>query len=223
MSKKYIALFLAFCVILTGFAACKKAYKYGIIITDSDGKTRVLATDDNGKAMTDEANNIIIIVTQANGDPVKDNEGNMETQKVGHPDYYVADNVVEGEKFSVKIPDGWKQSTAPDVRLTNIETGGEINFLVKKGQYINNVIVSAEQFMNAAEEQDPTAEIVVKDVKLCGVDATKYEYNSAKNASAVTFYIFEKNGTVFLFQAAISNKYKDLVDFEAVMNSVEFK
>ncbi|MEI6577868.1 MAG: hypothetical protein WCN92_00210 [Eubacteriales bacterium] len=223
MSKKYIAIFLAFCLILTSFSACKRTYKHAIVITDSEGKTRVLVTDDNGKAVTDEANNVIVIVTQANGDPVKDSDGKQETQKVAHPNYYVFKAIIEGKKFTITIPKGWVQSDASNVRLTNTETGGEINLLVKDGQNINNVNVYCGKFMDAAKKEDPAAKVDTTDIKICGVSATKYSYNSKLNNSEINLYVFEKNGTVYLFQTAVKNQFKDSVDFEALMNAIKFK
>lgn len=223
MSKRYIATFLAFCVILSSFAACKRAYKHAMIITDSDGKTRVVLTDDNGKAVTDEANNIIVVVTQANGDPVKDSDGKQETQKVAHPNYYVIDDVVEGKKFTVTIPDGWVQGDASNVRFTHIETGGEINLLVKDGQNINNVNVYCGKFMDAAKKEDPGSKIDTTDIKICGVSATKYSYNSDLNNSEINLYVFEKTGTVYLFQTAVKKEFIDSVNFEMVMNAIDFK
>lgn len=223
MSRKYIAMLLAFCIILASFAACKRTYKHGIIITDSDGKTRVIVTDNNGKAVTDEANNIIVIVTQANGDPVKDNDGKQETQKVAHPNYYVVDNVIEGNKFTVTKPEGWEQSDASNVRLINTETDGEINLLVKDGQNINNVNVYCGKFIDAAKKEDPASMVDTKDIKICGESATKYSYNSDLNDTEINLYVFEKKGTVYLFQTSVKKEFKNSVDFEALMNNIRFK
>jgi len=221
MGKKYIAIFLAFFIIIAGFAACKKANK--IVITGSDGKTRVLATNDAGETMTDDAGNLIIVVTDAKGDVSKDAKGNTETQKVAPPDYYVYDKVIETPKFSVAIPDGWVQSRAGNVRLTQTKTQGELDLIVESGKTVGYIKYTSQTFMDNAKKKDPKAEVSKTDINICGVKAVKYHYKSTQFAAQINLYVLEKNGTVYLFESVIKNEFIESVDFEKVMNTVKFK
>jgi hypothetical protein len=222
MGKKYIAIFLVFFVIIGSFAACKKANK-GIVITGSDGKTRVLATNNAGETLTDNAGNLILVVTDAKGDVSKDSNGNAETQKVAPPEYYLINNSVECSKFSVVIPDGWQQSRADNIRLIQIKTGGELDLMVKAGSTVDDVMYSSQTFMDSAKKQDPKAEFGTTTANICGVKATKYHYKSTKFAAQINLYVFEKSGIVYLFESVIKNEYISSVDFEKVMNTVKFK
>ena len=221
MNKKYFAVFLLFIFVLSVFAACIKANP-GIIITGSDGKTRVLATNDNGETMTDSAGNIIIVMTDAKGKAARDKNGDQVTQKVSPPDYYIYNKVIEGPKFSVAIPEGWEQSDASNIRLKKTSTNAELNLMVEDGQTLAQVKDAVEEFMDKAAE-DPDAVFKVETIKLCGVSATMYLYDSEKYTARMVFYVLEKNGTDFLFQGAVGNEYKESVDFESVINTIKFK
>jgi len=222
MNKKYFAVFLLFIFVLSVFAACIKANP-GIIITGSDGKTRVLATNDNGETMTDSAGNIIIVMTDAKGKAARDKNGDQVTQKVSPPDYYIYNKVIEGPKFSVAIPEGWEQSDASNIRLKKTSTNAELNLMVEDGQTLAQVKDAVEEFMDKAAAEDPDAVFKVETIKLCGVSATMYLYDSEKYTARMVFYVLEKNGTDFLFQGAVGNEYKESVDFESVINTIKFK
>lgn len=222
MSKKYFALFLVFVIVLSGFAACIKSNP-GIVITGSDGKTRVLATNDNGETMTDDAGNLIIAVTDKNGKGARDKEGNYETQRVAPPDYYVLENFIESPKFSVPVPAGWEQSTTSNIRLTHTATKGEINLYIEDGQTLTQVSDAVQEFMDMTATKDPNAEFKVETVKICGVSATRYLYSSTQFSAEMAVYVFEKNGTSFQFQTVIAKENKDIVDFESVINTIKFK
>ncbi len=222
MNKKYFAVFLLFIFVLSVFAACIKANP-GIIITGSDGKTRVLATNDNGETMTDSAGNIIIVMTDAKGKAARDKNGDQVTQKVSPPNYYIYNKVIEGPKFSVAIPEGWEQSDASNIRLKKTSTNAELNLMVEDGQTLAQVKDAVEEFMDKAAAEDPDAVFKVETIKLCGVSATMYLYDSEKYTARMVFYVLEKNGTDFLFQGAVGNEYKESVDFESVINTIKFK
>lgn len=222
MNKKYFAVFLLFIFVLSVFAACIKANP-GIIITGSDGKTRVLATNDNGETMTDSAGNIIIVMTDAKGKAARDKNGDQVTQKVSPPNYYIYNKVIEGPKFSVAIPEGWEQSDASNIRLKKTSTNAELNLMVEDGQTLAQVKDAVDEFMDKAAAEDPNAVFKDKTLKLCGVSATMYLYDSEKYSARMVFYVLEKNGTDFLFQGAVGNEYKESVDFESVINTIKFK
>lgn len=223
MNKKTVALVLAFVVFLGVFAACQRQNKYGILITDSDGKERVLATDKNGETVTDEANNIIVVVTGSDGKPVKTDNGDYETQRVAHPDFYEYKDVVEGAKFSVAIPEGWERTRAGSIRLTHKQTGAELDLMVKDGQKLDDLIVETDSFMARVEVNDPGAVFEYTQEDIFGVTAEKYYYKSETASAEMVVYVFEKNGTVFLFRSVVDNAYIDSIDFDAILKTVKFK
>ncbi|GEM_PF-1471438 len=227
MAKKLIAAALIPAIILAFFAACKKTFKYGLVITDNEGKTRVVATDDSGKAVMDEAGNLIVIETEKNGKPATDKDGKQETNKVAHPDYYVNDEVIEGSKFVVPIPEGWEQSGKTVIRLTHKATGAEIDFMVKEGKSRTTVEAETEMLINTILENDDKATVSTANAKIAGAEALKYTLFSPKAGDGaggdIVIYVFEKNSVVYLFQGVVKAQYRKQIDFEAVMNTVKFR
>ncbi len=221
MNKKYLAVFLVFMVLTAGFTACKKADKSGIVIIDNRGTERVLATDSNGETMTDAAGNMIVVVTQADGNAVTVEGGGQETQTVSPPPYYVYNNIIECPKFSVQIPQGWEQGSASDIMLRHIETNCELKLMVKDGKSFDEVLTSARDLLQMAKDKDPDAKLDVSAVSICGVEATMLNYITLEKTGV--FYVFNKNSTTFLFSAIVNNEYKDSIDFNAVINTVNFK
>lgn len=217
MAKRYMALILVFFVMLAGFAACKKG---GIVVTDNEGKTRVLATDEKGETMTDDAGNLIVVVTGA--------DGGKETQKVAPPSYYVLDDVIEGSKFSIAVPKGWKQSGTGDITIVNEETNAELVLMIKENKTLENAVDEAVAILDAVAEQSGS-KLERTTVDIDGVSATKLfmpgntAAESPESDRDWNAYIFEKNGTVFLFRGIVEEKYRDSVDFEAIINTVKFK
>lgn len=213
MRNKMAALLLVFTLILCLFAACGKDKVNGIAIVDSEGTTRVLATNDNGETMTDDAGNLIIVVTNA--------DGKEETQRVAPPDYYVNGNIIETPKYTVTIPKGWEQSAGlGDVRLIHTSTKSELNLVTLKDKTLEDAIFSAEEVMDLMRNEGGTVETV--QTTICGVEATQYSVSKA-DSGTVVFYIFEKNGTVYSFYAVADKENRDSVGFEALINSIQFK
>lgn len=210
--RKTVAFFIIFVLMLGLFGACKKATK-GIVITDNEGKTRVLATNKEGETMTDDAGNLIIMATGLDGE--------QETQRVAMPDYYVSGKTIETKNYTVHIPKGWEQDTGlGDVKLVHQKTQSEINLVTMKDKTLESAIESAELFIEPIEEQGGTVETTK--TTIYGVEATKYVMANV-DTGTITFYIFEKDENVYSFYTVTTQEDKDHVDFETIMNSIVFK
>ena len=213
MRIKIAALLLVFTLMFCVFAACKRDKVNGIAVVDNEGTSRVLATNDNGETMTDDAGNLIIVVTNA--------DGKEETQRVAPPDYYVKGNIIETPKYTVTIPKGWEQSTGlGDVRLIHTDTKSELNLVTLIGKTLEDGLASAEEVMGLMRNEGGTVETA--QTTICGVEATKYSI-SKSDSGAVTFYIFEKNGTVYSFYSVAAGENGESIDFETLINSIQFK
>lgn len=212
MKNKTIAVFIIFTLVLCLLAACKKDDANGIVVVDDKGVTRVLATDDKGETMTDEAGNLIVVVTGL--------DGKEETQRVAPPDYYAVGNKIQTPKYAVDVPEGWTQSSMGNViRLTHTQTKSELNLVTMDGKTLDDAIASAEETMELFKKEGT---VETAEASICGVAATKYTVSKADEGKVV-FYIFEKNAAVYSFYSVVMNEYKDSVDFDAIINSIQFK
>ncbi len=149
MNKKIIALALAIVLIATLFAGCTK---YGDKV-EINGKDYIVMTDDEGNTIIDEDNNMIVVVTNANGKEVVDQNGEPQTYLV----QVLGDELGNGKVYSKYgtfiTPEGWEGNTK--------------GFLVKKGTnekcYINCTMVAEidkentyEKYIENAEQQIAT-------------------------------------------------------------------
>jgi len=213
MGKKTAAIVIIFALMLCFFAACKKDKVNGIAIVDNEGKTRVLATDDNGETMTDDAGNLIVVVTGA--------DGKEETNRVAPPDYYQTGRTIQTPKYTLTIPKGWEPGEGlGDVRLVHTSTNSELNLVTLKDKTLEDGLDSAEQVMDMLRNEGGTVETA--QTTICGVEATQYSV-SKTDEGTVIFYIFEKNATVYSFYTVADKAKRDSVGFEALINSIEFK
>jgi len=163
--------------------------------------------------MTDDAGNLIIVVTGANGEE--------ETQRVAPPDYYKTGNTIQTPKYTITVPDGWEQSDGlGDVRLIHTGTKSELNLVTLKEKTLQDGLDSAEQVMELMRKEGGSVETV--QTTICGVEATQYTASKA-DSGTVVFYIFEKNATVYSFYSVAAKADRDSVGFEALINSIEFK
>ena len=211
-NSKIVTLFVIFVLIFGVFGACKKSTK-GIVITDNEGKTRVLATNDKDETMTDDAGNLIILVTGLDGEE--------ETQRVAMPDYYVEGRTIQTKNYTVVIPKGWEQGAGvSDVRLVHTKTQGEINLVTLNGKTLQDAIDSAESLMEPIEKEGGTVQ--TGKATICAVEAFTYTVAKA-DTGTIIFYIFEKNGVAYSFYTAATNEDKGSVDFQTIINSIVFK
>ena len=212
MTKKTVVFLIVFILMLCVLAACNKNKAHGIVVVDNKGTTRVLATNDNGETMTDDAGNLIVVVTDA--------EGKSETQRVAPPDYYADGNTVQTPKFSLAVPKGWTyKSIGNNLKLTQTETNSELNLVTMDGKTLDEAIASADETMDLFRKEGT---VEISQTVVCGVDAAKYTITKA-DTGTVIFYIFEKNATVYSFYSVVVQEYKDSIDFETIINSIKFK
>jgi hypothetical protein len=95
--------------------------------------------------------------------------------------------------------------------------------MVKDGQKLDDLIVETDSFMARVEVNDPGAVFEYTQEDIYGVTAEKYYYKSETASAEMVVYVFEKNGTVFLFRSVVDNAHIDSIDFDAILKTVKFK
>ena len=93
--KKIFALTFAAMIILTCFTACKPKIKNGIVIQNQAGDSYAAVTKTDGGIARDDAGNVILLVTDANGKNVKDANGEYATKIVALDSALVVGDVIE--------------------------------------------------------------------------------------------------------------------------------
>ena len=114
--KKVIVLLIALMVVLTCFTSCKRTnvIKGGVMATDFNGNGIVpVVTKEDGGIIRDEAGNVIVLVTDKNGNTYKE-DGAYVTQAVAVEHALIFNNHVEMPDFAIDIPGGWSNSKSYD-------------------------------------------------------------------------------------------------------------
>lgn len=148
MNKKYIAVVAATLAFATLFAACSKKYNKDRVLVDDEGNTHILATDANGETMQDEYGNIVEVITDDKGKEVEDKAGEKQTQGVTYPDLLTVGNTVQNKYIKVEVPEGWEQTGKINMMLENKDCGAQLQLLVNEDKDIEKVLseyVSNEQ------------------------------------------------------------------------------
>ncbi len=149
MNKKYFAVIAATLAFATVFAACTKRYNDDRILVDSEGNTHILATNAEGETMQDEYGNIVEVITDDKGKEVEDKAGEQQTQGVTYPDLLTNGNIVQNKFIKLEVPDGWEQIGKLNILLSNKDFDAKIQFLINEDKSIDKVL--SEYILNGQE------------------------------------------------------------------------
>lgn len=149
MNKKYFAVIAATLAFATVFAACTKRYNDDRILVDSEGNTHILATNAEGETMQDEYGNIVEVITDDKGKEVEDKAGEQQTQGVTYPDLLTNGNIIQNKFIKLEVPDGWEQIGKLNILLSNKDFDAKIQFLINEDKSIDKVL--SEYILNGQE------------------------------------------------------------------------
>lgn len=128
--KKILCIALSLIAIATAFAACgKSSIKDTAIVPGVNGEIAAV-TQENGDSLRDDDGNMIVVVTNPDGKPIKDENGENATMPVEISHCMVIGDKIEYSSFSVTIPDGWKAGKVYDRAVINSDDKNETDKIV---------------------------------------------------------------------------------------------
>lgn len=206
--KKYFALLLTAIVILTCFAGCKAKIKNGAIVTNQIGENFAAVTQADGNVVIDDSGNIVVLVTDAKGKNVKGENGEYETKKVALDNALVIGNRVECENYYINIPNGWsnassftglsiKRDGTEDVIVINERTDKDLDTAMAGTMSAINLAKS--NYANTTYE-NKSVEVLGKDahfVSLYIPDNGTVDANGNPGASYMGYFFFEHAGVIY--------------------------
>ena len=228
--KKYLAIIISAVLILCCFTACKP---------DTYGGVPALTKKDGG-AVRDEAGNVIIYVTDANGRYERDENGERATTPLALERPIVIGRQIEGPTYSITIPDGWSDKlTASDLDIIRDGTKDNIRLsYLKEATSLSETLEQRMSVINIAKTNFPSAETGNKSITIGdGIKAT-YTYvwvedtgvreddgkgNLTVISSFVGLIVFEYAGDIYSCSLISNNNMnEDIDEITDILNTIEF-
>ena len=227
--KKIFALTFAAMIILTCFTACKPKIKNGIVIQNQAGDSYAAVTKTDGGIARDDAGNVILLVTDANGKNVKDANGEYATKIVALDSALVVGDVIECNDFAMTIPNGWsneKSYTELMIRKDGTEDLITVNSL--RNVSLAKTLQDTVALIDNIKKLNPGAKITNTSVDVLGKKAnliSGYAADDGTGKSAFLGYIiFSHEGTVFSCNLISNHDMNENLDeYLKIINTIEYR
>lgn len=225
--KKIIALTCIFAIVFA-FAACgKKTVKGGEVISNADGDIAV-ATKEDGNIARDSDGNIVVLATDANGKAITDSNGANMTSAVELKHAVVVGNRIETKAFSVIIPEGWEDSESyTDLRLSKKGDDTRITLMFLDGVDAETSLQKRIDVINWYKSEYPEGKYNEETKKIAGTDAKVYEafvegIGEDGADSYIAFYVFTRGN--YFYSAFVTDEDNLMGNEEVaqILDSLEF-
>ncbi|MBR5245847.1 MAG: hypothetical protein IKV25_00575 [Clostridia bacterium] len=173
MSKKIIAVALALVCIATIFTACKQKYE----TTDVNGQDLLLYTDENGNTVINDENQIVVVVTDEDGEIITYENGEEQTRFVQISGSFIGDGYIQGKNFKINTPKGWEGTQISRIIKKNTDNKCYITFVELRE------LGEKESITTHIEELDATNEQLRE-----GFEQQGYIFTVEKKLTAISTY-----------------------------------
>ncbi len=124
MEKKIIAIALVLVVMVTVFVGCSKKRE----TINYNGKEYILYTDKEGNTKLNEQNQLIVVVTDEQGEVLTYANGEDQTRPLQIFNNLVVGDEVAGANYRFKVPEGWEGNDSGHVYKKNTDKKCYIKF-----------------------------------------------------------------------------------------------
>lgn len=221
--KRYFAAFTAVLLILTVFAACAKAYKYGLILLDENGIAHILQTDANGSTVVDENGSMVELYTGNDGVPLTDESGANVTAGLTFAQfvYNGESDTLELPEISMPVPKGWKNTSEVGILLENEKTGATLSVSISK-KSLEECDKETRDLLGYSRSDTVTVNYDI--VRICGRDGFQYNIVNSENGITTMFFLFDsEDGVLVKCVASTESKDTTAADYVAILNTVSFR
>lgn len=204
--KKILCIALSLITITAAFAACgKSTIKNTAIVPGVNGEVAAV-TQENGDSVRDDDGKMMVVVTNPDGKPLKDENGDNVTQPVDVSHCMVIGDKIEYSSFSVTITKGWKAGQVYDRAVINSDDKNETNKIVivskPLSEYdVNGAAPGSELFSLTLASDQITVKKNTKDkVTIAGVEAERTRVDLTSDTietRVLSFYQFQGPNSVY--------------------------
>lgn len=234
--KKFFAVIISVILILTAFAGCKKKAE---TIKTADNKEIAAVTQENGGIIRDEAGNMVVYVTEANGKLTKGDDGEYVTTPLALERPIVVGRRIEAPLYSINIPDGWSDKlTVSDLDIIKDGTKDNLRIAVISDSNYNDTLEQRTSVISLTKSNYPTAESGNKQLALENGISAQYMYcwvedtgvreddgegNLTVISSFIGFIVFEYKGDIYSCNLSSNqNMNEDIDEIVNILNTIEF-
>lgn len=181
-----------------------------------------LVTDANGETVVDEQGNLLWKVTDA--------DGKEQTHPVSFPGYLQDGKKVSCQQFTISIPRGWENIGHNMIMLRDTKSSKQIDYSFFTPDEDGNVPTAesrAKALTDLLKTEVEKGNISVKqeNVQIGGRDAIKVVMDnsgSEKQAYAEVYYISLESGTMSFF-CTCPYEERNKMDFKAILDTIEYR
>jgi hypothetical protein len=225
--KKYIAVALALMLTACVFTACGKKPQGTEAVTIEGGSTLAVITKEDGGLDRNEHGDIMMVVTEENGNVVTDAAGEQETTRVNLKTAFVYDNKIEFENYYLEIPDGWSNSSSwSDLVISKDGSDERISIMRSEEKTLEEAFAGTQEMFTKITEMNPDAVQKKSGINIGDDTITLLScYSETKEDKTYLAYGYlEKDGALYTFMISAKHDLsEDFSEIEKILNSVEFK
>ena len=239
MNRRIIAVICVMLAITFIFVGCARKKYY----VDKAGKKHVALTDESGETVTDKAGNVIVVQTNSSGELVTDKYGDYVTEAADVTKINVSSNgkSVETAAYTINVPSGWVLYKDIDdyaqLHYGSEDSQNKIDLKYYSQSYdemLKEVESLQKEFVDGITENkgkvliDTKEETTLKNGEITPVTKFVFLASTANGDENVTagyvFYVFEAGNYTYAIPCTVySESDIESIDFEAVINAVNFK
>lgn len=224
--KKYLALIFTFVLILTVFTACKPKLQGGLVISDSK-ESYAAVTKEDGGIKRDAAGNLIVLVTDAKGRNVKDENGELMTNAVAIERPIVIGRRIECPGYAINIPDGWSDfHTSSDLIIRRDNTEDQIKIISDRNTSFDDAVQGSQDYINDMMNLVSNTVDENKAIKIGDMDAHYISCFAPDVGGAqvfLGFIFFEHAGTTYSAALTSNRNFgENLDEIINILNTIEF-
>lgn len=224
MEKKFIAIIVAFVILVTAVAVGTAVFiNKKDTYVDPDGVEHWLVKDEEGNTILNGEGEVVVYATEANGQRQKDENGEYVTAVVDFPEKVIDGNTLETPDYKLTMPKEWELS---DDGVFELKKNSKIYLQVNKfdlenvtpiDEYVKQSQEESKEFVNALKEAFPVFETEEESavITMKNLDCRIYTTKMGKDKDNVEIYTIAVNFTRGLeaYQITLTcadGSYKDL-------------
>lgn len=229
--KKVLAISLALTFVALCFTACgngKKKIDGAEVYTDFANKEYAVMTEENGDLQRDSNGNLIVAVTDEDGNQKIGAGGEKltEIQVIDHA--LIIGNTIELSDYYITIPDGWSNNSSyQGIQLKCDKDGDTISIDRIEDKKITDIEANCKSLINAANGNNEGATVTNKGFELDGKNCMYTSIYIPQAANGKPFFlgyiVYQGEDAIYRFQITSEKDVTDDEEISGIIRSVQFK